>query len=394
MMITTKHFAVAAILAAGLASSPAVAAEGKEGKKGSGKGSGAAASAVPAPKPPLKSGASTPAVPTQRLLLKPGATTSAIPAPKLPSTSGALGSGIPENFRNHEELRGLGRLRDTMLNGDLDSQMGALGRLPSVSSGDAPKIGGRAVPGPSMSSRESEGQDGGSFNWRELGGPQAPSSRPGDVSRSNPGGATDAVPDGSDKASSGPYGSPSGSYRVTTRRAANGVTSTRTSMVLANGSRVSSIHTVGADGSTISNTNMTEQPDGSGNSTTTHSDGTTEVSAWNAKGETVKPKPPPDSQPAEGGNTTGGSDGCGWNPSAAGCTKSRVTEASILGKLAQPGPDDEVGNTSTGSGAPRIGPEAVTNPDGEHQSGRSGGGRPYDPRDDFGGGEGGPGPTE
>ena len=82
-----------------------------------------------------------------------------------------------------------------------------------------------------------------------------------------------------------------------------------------------------------------------------------------------------------------------WNP-LAGCTKARITEASIRGKLTQPGPDDEVGNSSTGSGAPSIGPEAVTNPDGQHLSGSSGGPGLYDPRDPegFKGGVG-PGPT-
>ncbi len=106
-----------------------------------------------------------------------------------------------------------------------------------------------------------------------------------------------------------------------------------------------------------------------------------------------KKDPPPDSQPTEGGNTTGGSDPCGWNP-LAGCTKGAVTEASIRGKVVQPGPEDEVGNSSTGSGAPSIGPEAVTNTDDQHLSGYRRGGRPRDMGDPegFKGGAG-PGPT-
>jgi hypothetical protein len=104
----------------------------------------------------------------------------------------------------------------------------------------------------------------------------------------------------------------------------------------------------------------------------------------------------PDSQPNEGGSTAGRNDNCDWNPALGKCTKRR---ASVKEMTSQPVRGDTGVASASGSARPRLGAEAVTNPgDGSYspaRGARTGGGKPYDPRDPagtLGGAAGGPNP--
>lgn len=87
-------------------------------------------------------------------------------------------------------------------------------------------------------------------------------------------------------------------------------------------------------------------------------------------------------QPGLNDSSTGNADPCGWTP--WGCRSARDVRTSIKQMTSQP-VQDESGSTGTGSGAPRLGLEAVTNSgDGSwspQTAGRSGGGHPIDMRD-------------
>jgi hypothetical protein len=147
----------------------------------------------------------------------------------------------------------------------------------------------------------------------------------------------------------------------------------------------------------VSSSVTSVRPDGS--STTkgaTHNvDGTTTVfsSALDAGGN-PDPKHPPEAttvgEPEDGPfgqpdeNTPGaGNDNCNWNPVLGRCTKRQTSRQDMTG---QPGPGQEgAASTGTGSSAPRLGSEAVSNTgDSNYSSGRtggSGGGKPIDMRD-------------
>jgi len=364
MMITTKHIAAAAILAAGLASSPALA--GKD---------------------TIANGAA--------LGNNSGAATAAIPAPKLSYKPDAFESGIRRDF---EDMRGLDQFRDARVSGDLDASMGAyFGGFRSL-------LAGPDGMGPAMANQNEE-QGVGSSDTR--GGPRALASRYGDTTSSYPGSPTDGVADGSGKAGRGVTVSSDSTdenedgesvYTVDTRSEGNDdpdddyaeTTSTTTHK---DGSEDTEGSTINGDGSTAHYTSHRDA-DGSGWENTDFSNGVSRFRMFDKNGRTTMSVRynRPDSQPTEGSSGWIGFD-CGWNP-LYGCTRGAVTQASILGKIAQPGPDDEVGNSSTGSGAPSIGPEAVTNPGEQNLSGSGGGGRPRDMRDPegFQGGVG-PGPT-
>ncbi len=377
MLITSKQIAVAAIVATGLASGPAFAAKGNISNN-------------------VVIGKSSPAAPA------------AIPLPKQLYRPDAIEGSIRENARDLEEMRGLGRLKDALVNGELDSSMGALDPLAQGdATADGQKIGRNSVPGPSVNRSENWRQGDSSFTGTDR-RPQAPGSRNGDLTRGRPGGATDAVPDGSGQASgtentnTGTTTTKNDDGTITTVTTttdtghddeADNVTATETTTTnpVTGESDTSGTATFG-DGSTIEYRALT-YANGAGGSLMRTRSGTFELVTRDKRGrETVAYFDPSDSQPTEGGSGWVGG-GCGWNP-LNGCTKGAVTEASILGKLSQPGPQDEVGNTSTGSTTPNVGPAAVTNSDETHLSGYSGGGRPYDPQDDFGGEGGGvPSPT-
>jgi hypothetical protein len=87
-------------------------------------------------------------------------------------------------------------------------------------------------------------------------------------------------------------------------------------------------------------------------------------------------------QPGSNDSSTGNADPCGWTP--WGCRNKRDVRTSIKQMTSQP-VQGESGGTETGSGAPRLGLEAVTNSgDGSwspQTAGRSGGGHPIDMRD-------------
>jgi hypothetical protein len=211
----------------------------------------------------------------------------------------------------------------------------------------------------------------------------------GDLTGGHPGGAGDAVPNGSDKAGytggstiswEEPVPDGEESNETTTHTSSSGnpdpdddYEQTSTTTTNEDGSSDTTTNTLSNEGE-FSTTRSHRNADGSGAAVTRRADGSIVIRKWNTSGHsTYTYRPAPDSQPTPEGSSGWVGGDCGWNP-LNGCTKGAVTEASILGKLTQPGPDDEVGNSSTGSGAPNVGTAAVTNRDEQHLRGTGGGG--------------------